>query len=223
MELWLDTLNLDIIKEASHLGILTGVTTNPSILSQTDSLPEVTIKRLLDIQPGYVAAQVVATKLDGIMAQAKKLAQLDKRMIIKIPAYGDGFRAIGLLKKENISTMATTIFEPRQIFFSAIAGAKYAAPYYGRIEKIEGNADSVLMAMQDIIRKQNSPLKILAAAIYSPAQLLNCTQAGVAAATIPEKVYNMLFESSKVIDNSLEEFENAWQANTQCRNSKFFS
>lgn len=117
MELWLDTLNLDLIKEASHLGILTGVTTNPSILSQTDALPETTIKRLLDIQPGYVAAQVVATELDGIMTQARKLAKLDKRVIIKIPAHSHGFRAMGLLKKEDISTLATTIFEPRQILF----------------------------------------------------------------------------------------------------------
>ncbi len=224
MELWLDTIDFDLIKEAARLNILTGVTTNPSILSQANTAPKIVLKTLLDIQPGYVAVQVIANKLDNMLIQARKLAALDKRIIVKIPANAEGFRAIALLKQENIPTMATAIFEPVQVLFSAIAGAKYAAPYMGRIAARTSllHALRQIKKMQAIIEKQGNPLKILAAAIHAPSEFVDCACIGVAAITLPSKVYESLFASHEAVEESLKKFEDQWASNPQTDQSDLF-
>lgn len=219
MELWLDTTDYTAIKNASRLGILTGVTTNPSILSQANDYPENVLTNLLEIQSGYVAAQVTAHNLDGMLEQAINLSALSNRIIIKIPASQDGFKAMALLKRDGIPTLATTIFDVKQVVFSSIAGAAYAAPYLGRLP---GNQEATLADMQAIIQQQKYPIKIMAAAIRSSDQFVECARLGVSAITLPIHVYEELFVPSNYVTESLHKFTLDWVANPQTQQSDLF-
>src|ERR1700730_3604469 len=109
MQLWLDTIEFNLIEDACGLGMVSGVTTNPSILAESNIAPETIIRNLLDIQPGGVAVQTTETELPSIIKQARRIAKISDRIIIKIPAINDGFRAIAALEKDGTSTLATTI------------------------------------------------------------------------------------------------------------------
>ncbi len=227
MELWLDTTDEKIIRDAYSLGLLTGVTTNPSILSKADDAPEIVLERLLGFQEGYVAVQVTADDLPTMLKQAEKLMRLDYskrgRIIIKIPASGDGFKAMALLKKQGITTLATAVFETKQLIFSALAGASYIAPYFNRIENASGgHALKVLKEMQEIIHVQRYQIKIMAAAIHSSKQLCDCAQLGVGAITIPVPVYQEMMQSSSHVEDSLKKFKEDWQSNKETATSKLF-
>lgn len=227
MELWLDTTDEKIIREAYSLGVLTGVTTNPSILSKADETPEIVLNRLLGFQEGYVAVQVTADDLPTMLKQAEKLVQLDHkkrgRIIIKIPASGDGFKAMALLKKQGITTLATAVFETKQLIFSALAGASYIAPYFNRIENAsDGHALKVLKEMQEIINVQRYRIKIMAAAIHSSKQFCDCAQLGVGAITIPVPVYQEMMASSSHVEDSLKKFKEDWQSNQETATSELF-
>lgn len=224
MELWLDTTDQKIITEANELGILSGVTTNPSSLSKENCAPEISLKRLLDIQPGYVAAQVTADDLAGMLKQAEKIARLssNNRMIIKIPASQDGFKAMALLKNQGIATLATTVFETKQLILSSLVGAYYIAPYVSRINTATGNALGVLEEMQTIIRAQQNSIKIMAASIQSAQQVCDCARLGISAITVPVTVYKELFSGSAHIDESLEKFKADWQGNTETATTDLF-
>lgn len=224
MELWLDTTDEETIVEANRLGILSGVTTNPSILSKEKCSPEDSLKRLLTIQSGYVAAQVTAEDLFGMLKQAEKLAKLssNNRLIVKIPASQDGFRAMALLKKQGIATLATTVFETKQLILSSFAGADYIAPYFNRINTIMGNALNTLEEMQTTIHAQQFSIKIMAAAIQSAQQVCDCARIGVPAITIPVSVYKEMFSGSSYVKESLEKFKEDWRENKETATADLF-
>jgi TalC/MipB family fructose-6-phosphate aldolase len=219
MELWLDTTDLDVIKHANKLNILTGVTTNPLLLSKAEADPETTIKKILDVQPGRVAVQVTEGELMPIIEQSRRLSKLSDRVIIKIPAINDGFHAISFLEKEGICTLATTIFETRQIIFSAMTGASYAAPYLSRIDQATGNATSVVGDGQEIIKLNNYKTKIMAASVTRLEQFIWCAKIEIGAITLPKNLYSELFSSNAVIEKCMDDFDAAWKS--KCLNYKF--
>ncbi|OHX13373.1 hypothetical protein BI347_07505 [Chromobacterium sphagni] len=223
MKIWLDTIDFDAIKDAQALGILAGVTTNPSILGAAASCVEDIIATLLEIQHGQVAVQVISNEMPGMLRQARALAAISPRMVVKIPAINDGFKAISILEKEGVATLATTIFETRQIVLAAMAGASYAAPYVNRIEASTGNAFALLQESQAILEKHRYRTAIMAAAIKSTDQFLRCAQIGVGAITLPPSVYQGLFASSQDIDDSLLRFETAWRSNAFTAQSSLFT
>src|SRR5579863_2367346 len=156
MELWLDTIDFSLIsKSVNQIGV-TGITTNPSILSKSSLSAKATIEKLLNIQQGRVAVQVTAHNHETMIDQAKKLASVDPRIIIKVPVTDDGLHAINALSTIGIQTMATAIFEANQVLLSAMAGATYAAPY---LAKIPGDNFQVIKDMLDVIEKYRYPLK----------------------------------------------------------------
>ena len=165
MELWLDTINFDLIKNAAQQVNLAGVTTNPSILSQAQGAPEQTIEHLLSIQPGQVAVQVTAADEKTMLEQARRIYQLSERTIIKVPVNNIGLRVIKQLTADKIPTMATAIYESAQVYRSMLAGAKYAAPYFGKIGEINPQPLAEISTMLDMITTYNSDLKLIAAAI----------------------------------------------------------
>ena len=222
MQLWLDTIDLNLIKDACELDILSGVTTNPSILAGSNISPEETIRKLIDIQSGGVAVQTTETEFLSIIKQARRIAKISERIIIKIPAINDGFRAISFLEKEGINTLATTIFETRQIVLAGMLGAMYAAPYINRIECATGNAFDMLSDAQNIISKNQYKTKIMAAAIHTSDQFIRCAKIGAGAITIPANLYKELFASNSDIDSSLEKFHFAWSSNDCTSQSRLF-
>jgi len=222
MELWLDTIDFEIIKDASDIGILSGVTTNPAILSKANISPEAVIKELLDIQSGWVAVQTTETELSAIVRQAHRLARLSPRIIIKIPAIHDGLRAISALEKQGIHTLATVIFETRQIILAGMLGATYAAPYLSRIEDATRNARSIIEDGNSIIRCNQYKTKIMAASIRTPEQFVHCARVDIGAATISPELYRGLFSSNIHIDESLKKFKDLWVSNDLTSKSKAF-
>lgn len=222
MELWLDTSDYKIIRSASDLGVLTGVTTNPSILSKVAELPETILKNLLEIQAGLVAVQVTQHECTAMLKQARTLAALNDRIIVKIPACDEGFKVIGLLANEGIATLATTVFETKQVVFSALLGASYVAPYLGRLPGDSNKQMAALTDMQTVIKTNNYPIKIMAAAIRSCEQFVECARLGVAAVTLPPSVYQALFMPSAEVSESLNKFNLDWLASPYTKKSRLF-
>jgi len=218
MELWLDTINLELIKEAAKNGVLTGITTNPHILSQADTLPETKLKQILSITDiSYVAAQVVASDYEGMIEQARYLASLDPaRMIVKIPVNPSGLKAIYALSKEGIMTMATAIFDQYQIYLSALACAKYAAIY---LSKIPENIFETLQEMNEISKKNQMPINLLAASIKDKRQLIECALLGLKAITITDDIYKSLTETHFLTENSQVNFAKSWSNGVHSRAS----
>ena len=223
MEIWLDSINVNTIRHAAELGVLAGVTTNPTILSRSDQRFEVVVERIMDCQQGKLAIQVVHDEYNAIIRQARRLVGICDRIVIKIPAVGDGLRAIATLEQENIATLATTIFESRQIFMASLCGATYAAPYLNRIEATIGGAFEMLESSQRIVQNYRFKTKILAAAVKSVEQFMHCAELGVSAVTLPDDVYYALFASSRDIASSLEKFDLAWSLNAGMKESPFFA
>lgn len=211
MELWLDTIDFDLIQNAVRQLLITGITTNPSILSKLNGKCDDTIKKLLDIQSGFLAVQVTADTPNKMIVQACHLNKLSDRIIVKVPVTQNGLYVIRHLTRENISTMATAIFEPTQVYLSILAGAKYAAPYLGRIEKIDGNLNSI-KNMLAMIKIHNSSLKLLAASIKSKEQILDCLLSGCHAITLPEDTYKLLLSDNSSTMECLHKFKADWDA-----------
>ena len=222
MQLWMDTIDFELILDAARLGILAGVTTNPKILAGSDNEPESVIRKLLDIQTGMVAVQTTETELSSIVKQACQIAKISKRIIIKIPAINDGFRAIPILEKEGVRTLATTIYETRQIVFASMLGAMYAAPYLNKIESTTGNSFGVLSEAQNILSRDQSKTKIMGAAIVNAQQFSSCAKIGIGAITLPAHVYKELFASNEHMESSLSVFDAAWTSNDRTSRSSLF-
>lgn len=211
MELWLDTLDFDLIAQATTRFNLAGVTTNPSILSHAATSLDMTLEALLNVQPGRVAVQVTAATSVEMVKQAKYLHQFcPQRVIIKIPVTGEGLQALKTLADQEIPTMATAIFELRQIYLSILAGAKYAAPYLGKIIDKGHSASDVMNNMLQSIKACHSPLKLIAASIQNTVQIMDCLLAGTHAITLPAATFKELLQNHPETNQALENFNRDW-------------
>lgn len=214
MELWLDTIDYSLIENALKKITITGITTNPSILSKSKESREKIINRLLAIQSGFVAVQVNENDINAMLTEAKILSKISDRIIIKVPIYQKGLVVMKQLASENIPIMSTAIFETSQIYLSMLADAKYAAPYFGKIEQNYENSDGIIQDMLQVIKNYNSNLKILAASIKTKQQILNCLLRGVHAITLSEKAYHeLVFDHDETIQH-IAHFEKDW--NERC-------
>jgi len=209
MELWLDTIDFSLISKSVNQLDVAGITTNPSILATSSLSAKATIEKLLNIQQGRVAVQVTVNNHEAMVEQAKKIAEIDSRIIIKVPVTDDGLHAINALSKIGIQTMATAIFEANQVLLSAMAGASYAAPYLGRIP---GDNFQVLKDMLDIIKIYQYPLKLIVAAIRNKEQIIRTAKLGAHAITIPASPFNEFIGNLPETIQSLNQFDKDWLA-----------
>lgn len=206
MQIWLDTIDLGLVKEAAHAGIISGVTTNPSILSRSRNVPE-TLRTLLDIQPGRVAVQVTGENSDAIIEEAHSIAAFSERMAVKIPLHYQGLVAMYALRREKIPLLATAIFHPKQALLAAQAGVTYIAPYFFHMG--EERFDH-LNAMVTIL--QGYPTKILVASLKTLSDLIFCATIGVAACTIKKELYLELMAEPPSMKEALQRFSTEWEA-----------
>jgi transaldolase len=207
MELWLDTVDFNVIEDVVSKLNVSGITTNPSILATSKLSFRDTIAKLLEVQDGLVAIQVVATDVIGMISQAERLYLLNSRIIIKVPVTKEGLQVIKHLSQNNIPTIATAVFEPRQVLLASLVGAKYVSPYLGRIEQ----GLIVLKEMLQLLEMANYSTKILAAAIRSVEQVLSITTLGSQAITVPVQVLEELLQDNPNTLQSLLTFQKAWQ------------
>ena len=221
MEIWLDTANLDLVARSEGFGLLHGVTTNPTILSQSKISPPQLIKGLLEAQRGLVAVQVLSDDEEEMCEQARTFFALSPKVLVKIPATQNGFRAIYSLSQEGIPTLATAIFEVRQALLAFKAGAVYLAPYLGRIADTGMNPIEVVSQMQTMKERYGFHGKIMGAGIRDLPTALACIEIGIDAITLSDKVFEELIHDSKPTLLALEKFSTDWSKSPFCGTPSF--
>lgn len=212
MEIWLDTCDSQIVSTACRLGIIHGITTNPSILASAQEDQDKVISRLLDIQKGPVAVQVVADDADEMIKQALALHDFSHRIIVKIPVVQEGLAAMKVLVQEGISIMATAVFQPNQALLAGIVGADYVAPYVSRMFDEGIDAYSALETMASIYKNPQFKTKILAAALRTTEQITTCASMGISAVTLKGQLFSQFIANDKATVNSLMAFAEDWEA-----------
>ncbi len=211
MEIWLDTCDYRAVGEASQLGILTGVTTNPLILAKSRDSTEKTLSKLLDIQDGPVAAQVLGRSTQEMVTEGRAFHKFSDRILVKVPVTQAGIAAITTLKSEGIAVLATVIFHPHQVLLAAIAGADYAAPYIGRMFDAGIDAYASLKTMETILQQHRLETKILAASLQNTDQLLAVAEMGISAVTLKPSLFSTFLADDPLTLEALESFEAAYK------------
>ncbi len=193
MKFFIDTANLSEIQTAHDLGILDGVTTNPSLMAKEGISGKNNIyshyKAICDIVSGDVSAEVISTDLEGMIREAEELVEIAPNIVIKIPMTEDGLKAIKKLSDEGIKTNCTLIFNAGQALLAAKAGATYVSPFLGRLDDIGHDGLELVSQITTIYRNYNIETEVLAASIRHTTHLLECAEIGADVATCPLKVF----------------------------------
>lgn len=189
MKFFIDTANLDQIKEAQDLGVLDGVTTNPSLMAKEGISGEENIinhyKRICEIVDGDVSAEVIATDYKGMIKEGEALAALHPQIVVKIPMIKDGVKAIKYLSGKGIKTNCTLVFSPGQALLAAKAGATYVSPFIGRLDDISTDGVELIAQIVDIYSYYGFETEVLAASIRHTMHIIQCMEAGADVATCP--------------------------------------
>lgn len=189
MEFFIDTANLKEIKEAYNLGILDGVTTNPSLMAKENITGKDAISQhyidICNIVTGPVSAEVISTNYEGIIQEGKKLANLHDNIVVKVPMIPEGIKAIKYLSNLNIRTNCTLIFSAGQALLAAKAGATYVSPFLGRLDDISADGIGLIVQIRRIFDNYGYKTKILAASIRSPMHIIECAEIGADVITSP--------------------------------------
>jgi len=191
MQFFIDTANLDQIQEAKELGILDGVTTNPSLMAKegitgTDNVLN-HYKKICDITTGDVSAEVISTDFEGMVEEGKRLAEIADNIVVKVPMIKDGIKAIRWFTDNDISTNCTLVFSAGQAILAAKAGATYLSPFIGRIDDITWNGMDLIKDVAEIYAIQGYMTNILAASVRSPLHIVQAAKNGADVVTCPLK------------------------------------
>jgi len=189
MKFFIDTANLDQIREANDLGVLDGVTTNPSLMAKEGIKGEAKIKQhyidICNIVNGDVSAEVIATDFEGMIREGKELADLHPQIVVKVPCIKDGIKAIKYLTDNGIRTNCTLVFSVGQALLAAKAGATYVSPFIGRLDDISTDGVELIRQIVDIYNYYGYETEVLAASIRDTMHIIQCLQAGADVATCP--------------------------------------
>lgn len=189
MKFFIDTANLAQIKEANELGILDGVTTNPSLMAKEGIKGQDAVmqhyKTICEMVDGDISAEVISTDFDGIIAEGKKLAAIHKNIVVKVPMIKDGVKAIKWFTGNGIRTNCTLVFSAGQAILAAKAGATYVSPFIGRVDDTGWDGMDLIYQMRQIFDIQGFKTEILAASIRNPNHITKCAEAGADVCTCP--------------------------------------
>lgn len=211
MEIWLDTADLQLIGQAKEMGILDGVTLNPSTAAKSGYGLEELLEKILQLQKGPVTAQVVAEDAAAMIRQGKALAGLSNRIIVKVPVTGEGLKAIHALKEGKIPVMATAVFDPNQTLLAARAGADYIAPYVSAICEEGPEGIEELRAMLRLLDRYRFKSKLIAASLRSGEQVRQCAEMGAHAATLNPDVFKSFIEDHPDTVKTQRRFSKDWK------------
>lgn len=211
MKLFIDTANVEDIRNANDLGVICGVTTNPSLIAKEGKVFEEVIKEITAIVDGPISAEVVAPDALGMVKEARELAKIHKNIVIKIPITAEGLKATKLLSAEGIKTNITLIFSPAQALLAARAGATYVSPFVGRLNDIAANGISLVSDIAEIFDIHGITTEIISASIRSPEDVIDSAKAGAHIATVPYKVILQML-GHPLTDNGIERFVSDWNS-----------
>lgn len=210
MKFFIDTANINEIKEAASYGLLDGVTTNPSLVAKEGKNFLELLNEIVKIVDGPISAEVVSTDYDGIMKEARKLAKIHKNIVVKVPLIKEGIKAVKSLSGEGINTNVTLCFSPSQALLAAKAGATYISPFVGRLDDISHDGMELIQQIVQIYNNYNFKTQVLVASIRHPLHLVDAALMGAHVATMPFDVINKLFKHP-LTDLGLEKFLSDWK------------
>ncbi|GJQ63913.1 MAG: putative transaldolase [Melioribacteraceae bacterium] len=209
MKFFIDTANIDEIKEAASLGVLDGVTTNPSLVSKEGKNFRELLDEIIAIVDGPISAEVISTDYDGILKEAHDLAKIHSNIVVKVPLIKEGLKAVKTLTGEGIKTNVTLCFSASQALLAAKAGATYISPFVGRLDDISHYGMDLIEQIVRIYDNYGFSTEVLVASIRNPLHLLDAAQMGADVATMPFKVIEQLFKHP-LTDIGLEKFLADW-------------
>jgi transaldolase len=210
MKFFIDTANIDEIKEAAALGVLDGVTTNPSLVSKEGKDFRKLLDEILRIVDGPVSAEVIATDYDGIVKEGKELASIHKNIVVKIPLIKEGLKACKTLTGEGIKVNVTLCFSPNQAILAAKAGATYVSPFVGRLDDISTSGMDLISQIVQIYKNYNYKTQVLVASVRHPLHVVESALIGADVCTIPFDVIKKMF-NHPLTDIGLEKFLSDWK------------
>jgi len=206
MKFFLDTANVDEIREAAAMGLVDGITTNPSLLAREPAPDREILEQICALVPGPVSAEVVSTDSDGMIAEGRELAKIAPNIIVKCPLIAEGLKAVRILKEEDgIRSNVTLCFSVPQAIFAAKAGAYIVSPFVGRLDDIGADGMSLIRDIRQVYRNYDFATEILVASIRNPLHVIEAARIGADIATIPAKVYQSLLKHP-LTDSGLERF-----------------
>lgn len=209
MKLFIDTANVDEIRAAAELGVICGVTTNPSLIAREGRNFEDVIKEITSIVDGPISAEVVASDAEGMVKEALELVKIHSNIVIKIPMTPEGLKAVNVLSKKGIKTNVTLIFSPAQAILAARAGATYVSPFVGRLDDISDNGMTLVSDIAEIFAIHDISTEIISASIRGPQDVTDSAKNGAHIATVPYKVI-MQMTKHPLTDIGIEKFMSDW-------------
>jgi transaldolase len=210
MKFFIDTANIDEIKKANELGMVDGVTTNPSLVAKEGREFKGLIKEICDIVDGPVSAEVVSTDAEGMVKEARELANLADNIVVKIPMLEEGLKAVKTLAQDEINTNVTLCFSPIQALMAAKAGAAYISPFVGRLDDISHIGMELVEEIITIYDNYGFETEVIVASIRNPIHVLDAALMGADIATIPFKVIQQLIKHP-LTDIGVEKFLADWK------------
>jgi transaldolase len=209
MKFFADTANIEQIREVNSLGILDGVTTNPSLMAKEGIKGDDAVlehyRKIAELVEGDVSAEVIATTFDEMVAEGKRLAKIADNIVVKVPMIKDGVKAIKYFHAEGIRTNCTLIFSAGQALMAAKAGASYVSPFVGRIDDISGDGMQLIGQIVNIFNNYGIATEVLAASVRHPLHLIQCAELGADVVTCPTSVILQLL-NHPLTDIGLEKF-----------------
>ena len=212
MKFFIDTANLDEIKQAASIGILDGVTTNPSLLAREKGKGDfrTIVKNICEVVDGPVSAEVVALEADGMVKEAEELSRLHKNVVVKIPMCKEGLKAIKVLDSKGIRTNCTLIFSPIQALLAAKAGASFVSPFVGRLDDASHVGMDLVEDIVAIFENYEITTEVIVASIRNPLHVVEAATMGADIATIPFKVIEQLTKHP-LTDIGIKKFLEDWK------------
>lgn len=211
MKIWLDTAKIPAVQKAVRMGILAGVTTNPTIIAESQRSLEDVLEDLLHHQEGPVTAQVVANDTLEMVQQGQNLFSFSNRIIVKVPVTENGLEAIHLLSRQGIPTMATVVFTPHQALLAVLAGADYVAPYLSHIEKAGLDPWVSLKSIMSMLQNYRFKTKVLCASIHHLDQIIKCAELGIHSITIKESLFEKMIQDHPLTNERVQKFAEDWK------------
>lgn len=211
MKFFLDTANLDEVKQAHSWGVIAGVTTNPTLVSKEGGIDFHTrVREIAEVVNGPVSAEAISLEKDKLVEEAKIIAKIHPQVVVKVPLCPDGLGAVKELSALGIKTNVTLIFSPNQAILAAAAGATYVSPFVGRLDDIGEDGLKLVYDVVDIFDVYGIGTKVIAASLRHPAHVTECAKAGADFATVPFKVLKTLF-NHPLTEKGIDNFNKDWE------------
>ena len=210
MKLFIDTANIEEIKELNDMGVICGVTTNPSLIAKEGKDFWETIKVITSIVDGPISGEVISDDAEGMIEEGREIAKFHKNMVVKIPMTGEGVKAVKVLSKEGIKTNVTLVFTANQAILAANAGATYVSPFLGRLDDISTTGMDLIRKISTIFKVQGIDTEIISASIRTPLHVTEAAEAGSHIATVPYKVVMQML-NHPLTDAGIARFKKDWE------------